>query len=490
MSNVQREFLEKALRYYEDLAREEDEGPELSLERATANRRSAAILAKLERRPEAEAAYRRAIALLEGADIPGKAAELADSYSQLGFFLLLTVRKAEAQSAYHRALTLWESVPADEAAKPEVRYGRASTLNGLGMFLVNLGHDHDAESEPFFRQGLPLIRGLVAEFPREARYHGLLGCMLNNYGLAASRLGNPARACQYLNEAVAHQEEAIKLAPRDPQKRLNLRNHYSTLAAFPLSALKRYPEAIAAARKALTVTERLVSEFPNVPHYQRCLADTYGDLGGILNRSGQMPEAEEAYNQAVRIQERLVAADPNSALDRVQACILYTGLGGLKQLAGRGREAVGDYRKALEFYPKGTKTNNNLAWLLAVGAEPGFNDPAELVRLARTATEMSPEEGACWVTLGLAHYRAGDWAAAKAALAKPSNLSPLEDGARNLVLAMTEWQLGNQTVARTAYERALKRLAQDKAEPVDFGVSRLQAEAAQLLRVTSPAMKP
>jgi tRNA A-37 threonylcarbamoyl transferase component Bud32 len=77
MSDVQREFLEKALRYYEDLAQEELEGPELLLDRAKAIGRMGAILAKLGRRPEAEAAYRHAVAVLEGADVPDKVGALA-----------------------------------------------------------------------------------------------------------------------------------------------------------------------------------------------------------------------------------------------------------------------------------------------------------------------------------------------------------------------------------------------------------------------------
>src|SRR5262249_6360137 len=87
MSDVQLEFLEKALHYYEALAQEESEGPELLLERAKVSRRVGAILAKLGRRPEAEAAYRHAVSLLEGADVPDKVGPLAGSYYELGYFL-------------------------------------------------------------------------------------------------------------------------------------------------------------------------------------------------------------------------------------------------------------------------------------------------------------------------------------------------------------------------------------------------------------------
>src|SRR5262249_32949575 len=149
----------------------------------------------------------------------------------------------------------------------------------------------------------------------------------------------------------------------------------------------------------------------------------------------------------------------------------------LRQSSDRSREAVRAWRKAVELDPKNAMANYNLAWLLALGAEPGFNDPAELVRLARSATESDPQGSVCWVTLGLAHYRAGDWAAAKAALGKTSKLSPINDGLRCLVLAMTEWRLGDRTAARTAYDGAIKLLNQDKPESGDNEARRLRAEA-------------
>jgi tetratricopeptide (TPR) repeat protein len=255
-------------------------------------------------------------------------------------------------------------------------------------------------------------------------------------------------------------------------------------------ALKQYPEATAAAQKALAISKRLAVDFPDVPHYQRVLADAYRDLADVLENSDQPLEALQAVCQGIKIQEQVVAADPSSSVDRWLLAGWYADLGGRKQSLGRGGEAVSDYRRALEFDPKNSGANNDLAWLLALGAEPSFKDTAELVRLARTATEESPEKEANWVTLGLAYYRAGNWSAGKAALEKPSKLSAIDEGMRCLVLAMTEWKLGNQAAARTAYERAIERLSQEKLKPADAEGSRLHAEAAQLLGITDRPPKP
>jgi tetratricopeptide (TPR) repeat protein len=348
----------------------------------------------------------------------------------------------------------------------------------------------DVDCKSLVQQGLPLIRGLVKEFPREARYHGMLAGMLNHYAIATSRLGDPARACEYMNEAIAHQAEAVKLDPRQPKNRLFLRNHYAVLAVYGLLPLKRYSEATAAARKALDVAERLAADFPDVPHYQRVLADAYCDLADVLNRSDHALEAEQAVSKAGKIQEKVLAADPSSPSDRMLAGAIYNQLARLRRDIGHYRDAVRAYRKSLELAPRDFDATNNLVWLLALGAEPDFNDPAELVRLARTATETNPKQEQCWVTLGLAHYRSGDWTAAKAALEKPSRLSPAAEGMRNVVLAMTEWRLGNKTGARTAYHRAVELLGQPKPEPGVIDDRLLHAEAARLLGITHPATKP
>jgi serine/threonine protein kinase/WD40 repeat protein len=50
---------------------------------------------------------------------------------------------------------------------------------------------------------------------------------------------------------------------------------------------------------------------------------------------------------------------------------------------------------------------DNQAWRLAASADPKLRDPRRAVELAKKAVELAPGEGL--YTLGLAHYRAGDW---------------------------------------------------------------------------------
>ena len=108
MTDLQREFLDKALQFYQDMAREQGDSAELVFERGRANGRVGVIFTHLERRTEAEAALRRAIADLESTQFPGTTAELASQYSSLAFlFFRLPGRANDAMAAATRALATY-----------------------------------------------------------------------------------------------------------------------------------------------------------------------------------------------------------------------------------------------------------------------------------------------------------------------------------------------------------------------------------------------
>ena len=126
MEEVQREFLLKALAFYERFAEENRDDPKWRLETGRANRRIGVIQQKLGDHGKAEAAQRRAIALLEAppgdpADTPARRGELARSLQGLAVVLQFTGRPQEAADALDRSLGLGEELSAGVA-----RVGRGS----------------------------------------------------------------------------------------------------------------------------------------------------------------------------------------------------------------------------------------------------------------------------------------------------------------------------------------------------------------------------
>jgi tetratricopeptide (TPR) repeat protein len=127
---------------------------------------------------------------------------------------------------------------------------------------------------------------------------------------------------------------------------------------------------------------------------------------------------------------------------------------------------------------------NNLAWLEATCSDAGVRNGRDAVRHARRATVLQPEEGNYWNTLGAAHYRAGEWEAAKAALTQSMSLRRNGDSFDWFFLAMVEFKLGKPPEARGWYDKAVESFHQSL--PQNEELYRFQVEAALLLGLSKP----
>src|SRR5262249_32471126 len=125
--------------------------------------------------------------------------------------------------------------------------------------------------------------------------------------------------------------------------------------------------------------------------------------------------------------------------------------------------------------------HNELAWLLATCAEAKFRDPKRAIELAKQAIALSPNERNYWNTLGVAHYRAGNWTDAVAALERAMELDGGGHGCDWVFLAMSHWQLGDKDAARKWYDQAVEGMEKNHWQRELLGGFR--AEAAELLGV-------
>jgi Flp pilus assembly protein TadD len=102
------------------------------------------------------------------------------------------------------------------------------------------------------------------------------------------------------------------------------------------------------------------------------------------------------------------------------------------------------------------------------------------VELVKKAVELNPREGSYWRTLGVAHYRAGDWKDALAALEKSMELHCGGDSFDWFFLAMAQWQLGNKDKAREWYDKAVDWM--EKNQPIHEELRRFRAEVEELMK--------
>jgi tetratricopeptide (TPR) repeat protein len=127
---------------------------------------------------------------------------------------------------------------------------------------------------------------------------------------------------------------------------------------------------------------------------------------------------------------------------------------------------------------------NNLAWELVTNPKPELRAPARAVELALKSVQLAPAEGANWNTLGVAHYRAGDWKSAITVLEKSMAMLPEYDSFNLFFLAMAKWQLGRKDEARRDYDVAIEWM--DKNAPHNMELKLFRREADVLLGYEPP----
>ncbi|MDW8309486.1 MAG: tetratricopeptide repeat protein [Verrucomicrobiales bacterium] len=189
------------------------------------------------------------------------------------------------------------------------------------------------------------------------------------------------------------------------------RAHYQVCMAGTLVALKRFDEARAALEKALALD----------PDH----AEARTKLGNLLLLLGREDEALAQLERAVQL--RPTYADGQYYLGAA--------LARQKRLA----DAVRAFEAALRAEPNHVMALNDLAWIRATADAPELRNPAEAVRLARRACELTDYENAFYLdTLGVAHSEAGRMEAAAAVTARAAALAQAAGDA--LAAAELQWR--------------------------------------------------
>ncbi len=439
--------------------------------------------------------------------------KFAYAYNALGNALIAQKKPDEAIAAFHRAIEL------------DPKYALA--YRNLGRLLCDDLRDYDKACD-YCRQAIELD-------PKDPNGHVNLGIALcgqkkldeaiaacrkaieldPKFAYAYNALGNVLIAQKKPDEAVAAYHRAIEL---DPKYAIA----YCNLGALLCHDRKDFGKAIECFRRAIELDSKYADAYYNLGHalaQQRKLdeasaafrtaielgpeyAGAYIGLGNVLRDQKKLDEAIAAYRKAIQIDPKSAAPYNNlgallcddlkdygkavecfrkaTELDRRDAKA-HDNLG--KALRGQKKldEAIAAHRKAIGIDPNFANAYNGLAWLLATCPDAKFRDPKQAVALAKKAIELAPTHPGFPNTLGAAHYRAGDWKAAIAALEKSMELRKGGDSNDWFLLAMTHWQLGEKDKARDWYDRAVQWM--DKNQPTDEDLRRFRAEAAELLGV-------
>jgi tetratricopeptide (TPR) repeat protein len=218
----------------------------------------------------------------------------------------------------------------------------------------------------------------------------------------------------------------------------------------------------------------------------------HNQLGRALRWKGEWAGAAAAHRESLRVYPDFRTAHAGLAL-------ALWGQGDRDGMVAAVRRALELLEAGLRQEPTDWGAYQLMAWYLAAFTDERIHDPRRAVELAWKAIRIAPEMWWSWDVLGLAYYRAGDWAAAIAAedkvlllrpggIEKSGAMAQASFGQAWLVLALAYGRRGERDQAREWYDKASRWLRHYRIP--DPHLRGLQAEAAALLGIPDAPPAP
>ncbi len=206
-------------------------------------------------------------------------------------------------------------------------------------------------------------------------------------------------------------------------------------------------------RTLKTLRSTLGEEHPNT---LACMMN----LATAQKKLSQFEEAENLYRQTLEVQRRTLGVEhPSTLLTMVGLASVYEKQHRYKEALDLLLQTLEPLRRVLgEEHPVTLKVLTSLAWWLATAPDPAARNSAQAVELATRATEIQPGRANCWVNLGVALYRDGQFTEAVQILEKARRMGDGEDWYHRFFLAMAYWKTGQREKAVENYQQAVSWL--------------------------------
>jgi tetratricopeptide (TPR) repeat protein len=347
---VQKEILEDALAYYEQFTGRAAGDPAVRLEHGRAYQQMGDIERKLGRLSDSEAAYRKAIAMLEplaGAADVGRESRrsLARTRTLLADLMIRSgADKGRADGSYRQAMEMQQVLADDRAAATAediLRLGQ--TLKSRGDLLRLDGKW--AEAGPAYDRAIAeLERALAADAKRpEARAE--LALAIDARGWIRRELGELAPAEADFRRAVEGLEKLVADFPTTPRHREALARALNSLALIEKDT-GRLADAETHLNRELPLAERLREDFPDRTEYHRILARTLSNLGIVLSDQHRLREAEPVLVRSAKVNAEVSAKSPDDVQIRLDLARDHVCLGEILRLRGETERALASLRAA------------------------------------------------------------------------------------------------------------------------------------------------
>ncbi len=351
-------LLEEMLPFYDQLAEPTDDNVALQRRAADARRRVGDIRQLLGQYDQSLDAYRKAIeafAALIDTDPADTAAciGLAETCNELGRVCRLLRRVDDANQAHERALRVLQSI--DDPTQPAVRFARAQTHYLMGVRVAPEvlteppGHRGAPRREVHPRWGprvearvrhieraIELLKQISDEQPQNPDYRYWLALCYREY-VAPPEQGHR----NVVDQAIELLEQLVEEHPHEAIYRFDLCETYAAVEAILPGPVELVAPQIAdRLDKALALSKRLTSRYPNRPRYLASQAHIYHKRGDVFRKLGMLEEAEHSDRLALERQTQLADAFPQVVTYQVWEAMYRNHLARIVLRRGKPDEAV------------------------------------------------------------------------------------------------------------------------------------------------------
>jgi serine/threonine protein kinase/predicted Zn-dependent protease len=350
-TQLQREFLEKALKFYQALSLEQGEDPQVRREEGAAQVRVGDILAALGRTEEAEAAYRRALDIRTSLAADPRAS--GEDVLALGDNL-----RVVAASAWRR-----------------------------GIF---------SEAHDVFRRTLTMLDRWVAKHPDRADGRRSLAACYSDLGRLAGEEGKISVAESNYRRSIALYEESEPTTPLSPSDRQSLASVHFNLGTLCYEIPKRRQDALECYRRALSLYEVLASDFPGRQSYRAGAADARQAIANTLGNLGDRSQAEAEGVRALDDFQGLVRDFPDNFNYRHKLAVTHS-------ILHHDKQAITEFEELVARFPSQHEYSADLGLMLANTGHGlfGHGEPEKALpilqrarSLIRVALQSSPRSPA------------------------------------------------------------------------------------------------
>jgi tetratricopeptide (TPR) repeat protein len=271
--------------------------------------------------------------------------------------------------------------------------------------------------------------------------------------------------------------QVLPAEPLPPSKELDAKAHWERGLVY--AQLRQYARAVEDINRANSLG-------PGRPPWEEAIR-------AFSQAIERHPEDAEAYHQRAHVHTRLsqwekAFNDFAEALALApQRLDLYVCRGRTYLRTGQRDKAAEDYRKA------GQKPEqaNRLARELATSPNLLHREPRLAVELAKQAVRQAPGEAMYWNTLGVTHYRLGEWEAAIQTLEEAEKRAPgTYLGFNAFFLTMCYQQLDDTARAKNYYDRAVRWCQENEGKLSTQQEQELRAFRAEAEALLKAAAKP